>query len=231
VVVVASAGNLGAGSVGFGPANDPYVITVGASDDVSTSSPWDDTLAWFSSFGQTQDGFVKPDLVAPGRHIIGPLASGGARLAQQYPTRVIAHRYIQLSGTSASAPVVSGAVALLLQAHPELTPDQVKWLLTQGARVLAGSPPGSGAGELAIAASAQMAAGSVGQANIGLVPNQLVGLAYLAQTGQSSANWSSVSWDSVSWDSVSWDSVSWDSVSWDSVSWDSVSWDSVLGND
>jgi serine protease AprX len=236
VVVVVSAGNRGTDTVRFAPANDPYVITVGATDDVGTGWPGDDRLAWFSSFGTTQDGFPKPDLVAPGRRLIGPLASAGSTLALAYPTKVINQRYIQLSGTSAAAPVVAGGIALLLQARPELTPDQVKWLLTRSARPLAGAAPGSGAGVLALPAAAELANGSVGRANLGLTPNRLVGLAYLAEQGQpavswDSVSWDSVSWDSVSWDSVSWDSVSWDSVSWDSVSWDSVSWDSVLGDD
>jgi serine protease AprX len=227
VAVVVSAGNLGANTEQFAPANDPYVITVGASDDRGTPWKWDDTLAWFSSFGTTQDGFNKPDLVAPGRHIIGPLASSGAILAREFPTKVIQPQYIQLSGTSAAAPVVSGAVALLAQTQPQLTPDQVKWLVIHTARPRG---PGAGAGELDVAEAAETR-GGVPRANLGLTPNRLVGLAYLAATGQSNVSWDSVSWDSVSWDSVSWDSVSWDSVSWDSVSWDSVSWDSVLGGD
>jgi serine protease AprX len=122
--------------------------------------------------------------------------------------------------------VVTGAIALLLQAHPRLTPDQVKWLLLSTARPLQSASSGAGAGELNVDAAARFD-GRLGQANRGLTPNRLVGLAVLSQRGEPTVSWDSVSWDSVSWDSVSWDSVSWDSVSWDSVSWDSVSWDSV----
>jgi serine protease AprX len=214
--------------VQYEPANDPYVITVGASDDQATNSTLDDTLAWFSAFGVTQDGYSKPDVVAPGRHIIGPLASSGAVLARQFPARVINRQYIQLSGTSAAAPIASGAVALLTQVQPTLTPDQLKWLLVHTAHPIG---PGAGAGEIDVASAQVQTTGTVPRANLGLTPNRLVGLAYLAATGQSSVSWDSVSWDSVSWDSVSWDSVSWDSVSWDSVSWNSASWDSVIGND
>jgi serine protease AprX len=205
----------------------------------------DDTLAWFSSFGLTPDKVSKPDLVAPGRHIVGTLASRGSTLAQEYPSRVIDQRYIQLSGTSASAPVVSGAVALLLQARPTLKPDEVKWLLTHTARPMP-RVSGVGSGVLDIQAAIALR-GRLARANRGLIPNHLVALAYLSQHGDDrdvdwdsvsrdavswdSVSWDSVSWDSVSWDSVSWDSVSWDSVSWDSVSWDSVSWDSVIGTD
>ena len=230
VVVVVAAGNGGADTVRYAPANDPYVITVGAIDDQGTSWRWDDTLAWFSGFGLTQDGFSKPDLVAPGRHIVGALASTGSVLAKQYPRKIIGQQYIQLSGTSAAAPVVAGAVALLTQTHPSFTPDQVKWLLTHSARPLYPFQPGIGSGELSLTGASDLAARYVGEANLGLTPNQLVGLAYLAVNGQPGATWDSVSWGSVSWDSVSWDSVSWDSVSWDSVSWDSVSWDSVYGD-
>jgi serine protease AprX len=234
VVVVVAAGNNGVNTVRYAPANDPYVITVGASDDLGTPSPLDDSLAWFSSFGITQDGQSKPDLVAPGRHIVGALASSGSRLAMQFPSKIIDQRYVQLSGTSAAAPVVSGAVALLLQARPWLTPDQVKWLLTHTARSMA-TGTGAGGGELDLLAAMRFGSPPP-RANLGLTPNWLVGQAYLSQRGTptvswDSVSWDSVSWDSVSWDSVSWDSVSWDSVSWDSVSWDSVSWDSVLGAD
>jgi serine protease AprX len=212
VAVVVSSGNSGADSEQFAPANDPYVITVGATDDQGTSTVLDDNLAWFSSFGLTQDGFAKPDVVAPGRHIVGPLASSGAVLAHEYPGKVIDRgRYIQLSGTSASAPIVSGALALLAQSRPWLTPDQLKWLVVHTSVPVRGSA----AGELNVAA-AWRRVGDVPPANVGLTPNRLVALAYLAATTQSS---------------VSWDSVSWDSVSWDSVSWDSVSWDSVIGTD
>lgn len=83
---------------------------------------------------QKTDGLPKPDLVAPGRHIIGPLARANAGLARLFPDRAIAGRYIQLSGTSAAAPIVAGAVALLLEARPSLKPDQVKWLLVHTAR-------------------------------------------------------------------------------------------------
>lgn len=232
IVVIASAGNAGgARTVRSAPANDPYIVTVGATDDRATKQVSDDALAWFSSFGPTPDGFAKPDVVAPGRRLVGALASPGSRLAKEYASKVVDRQYIQLSGTSAAAPVVSGAVALILQAKPQATPDQVKWLLARTARGVGGDRAGTGAGQVDAYAAATYS-GSLDRANKGLSPNRLVELAYRALTGRTSGNvsWDSVSWDSVSWDSVSWDSVSWDSVSWDSVSWDSVSWSNVFGD-
>src|SRR5207302_5449671 len=70
IVVVVAAGNTGPNSALYAPANDPYVITVGATDDHGTAPIVDDTLAGFSAYGVTQDGFSKPDFVAPGRRII-----------------------------------------------------------------------------------------------------------------------------------------------------------------
>ena len=222
LVVVVAAGNGGPSARITAPANDPFAIVVGASDDKGTLTTADDSVATFSSYGTTVDQVSKPDLVAPGRHIVSALSSPGDPLALQFPARVTGGgSYISLSGTSAAAPVVSGVVADLLQARPDLTPGQVKWLLTRTAQPIAGSGAGAGYPNLAAALSYPS---TVPSANTGRLPNVYLLLAYLSKVGRA---WGAVSWDSISWDSVSWDSVSWDSVSWDSVSWDSVSWDSV----
>src|SRR5207237_6025041 len=132
IVVVAAAGNGGPGrDTVASPGIDPYVITVGAADDNGTISARDDTLAPFSSWG-TADSNAKPDLVAPGRRIVSIRVPGSA-LDVLFPDRVVTaangSKYIRLSGTSMSTPVVAGAVALLLQLRPNLDPDQVKALL------------------------------------------------------------------------------------------------------
>src|ERR1051325_85968 len=72
IVVVVSAGNKGSGAI-YPPANDPFVITVGATDDKNTSNLSDDVMASFSAYGTTSDGFAKPDLVAPGTNIVARL--------------------------------------------------------------------------------------------------------------------------------------------------------------
>jgi serine protease AprX len=130
IVVVAAAGNRGdaADAVRYAPGNDPYVISVGATDEGNTLDPGDDTIATFSSRGITQDGVAKPDVAAPGAHILAPLATGSA--FQSLCPQCIVGNYLRIGGTSAAAPVVAGAAALLLQARPELNPDEVKALLT-----------------------------------------------------------------------------------------------------
>ncbi len=131
IVVVAAAGNLGEvpNAVQYAPANDPYAITVGATDENGSANPLDDTIASWSSRGVTQDGFQKPDVYAPGAHIVSVLAPN-SYFSSECPTCIIGGQYIRTSGTSMAAPMISGLVADLLQARPDLSPDQVKGALT-----------------------------------------------------------------------------------------------------
>lgn len=225
VTVVVSAGNNGTTNAGtiYPPANDPFVITVGAVDEKSTVALTDDLLATFSAYGTTVDGFAKPDLVAPGSNIIAPLSSGDNNLATEHPlnkvTGLLKNLYFRMSGTSMAAAVATGAVALLLQDEPHLTPDQVKFRLqaTANKNWSGYNNQKMGAGYLDIAAAVQ---GTTTQsANTGLLASRLL------WTGSTPVMWGSVSWNSVSWNSVSWNSVSWNSVSWNSVSWNSEHWD------
>jgi serine protease AprX len=135
IVVVVAAGNEGRnnarGTQGYGtvmsPANHPLVITVGALKSLGTSLRDDDIIASYSSKGPTVvDHVVKPDLIAPGNHIVAPQGPGKQALKQAYPQNAVAGAYFRLSGTSMASAVVSGAVALMLQQQPGLNPDQVK---------------------------------------------------------------------------------------------------------
>jgi serine protease AprX len=152
IVVVAAAGNVGLNPAGlpqFGgitaPGNAPWVLTVGASSTVGTLTRTDDIMAPYSSRGPTfLDWSAKPDLVAPGTGTMS-LAVPGSTMYQTKPLALISgtvdpsgtQPYLSLSGTSMAAPVVSGTVALMLQANPNLTPNLVKGILQYTAQVYA----------------------------------------------------------------------------------------------
>ncbi len=135
IVVVVAAGNRGsaADAVQYSPANDPYVITVGGVDENGTANPADDTVATWSSHGTTQDGLQKPDLYAPGAHIVSVLAPSSGFANSNCGCLVGNGQYIQTSGTSMAAPMIAGLAADLLQVHPHWTPGQVKGDLTAAA--------------------------------------------------------------------------------------------------
>jgi serine protease AprX len=173
IVVVVAAGNAGMTADGhkilggiMSPGNSPFAITVGAVNTGGTVRRDDDTIATYSSRGPTRYDFtMKPDVAAPGNKIIS-LEAAGSFLSTRYP---LLHRagsgsnaYMQLSGTSMAAPMVSGAVALLLQGAPNLTPAQVKLALQMGATYMPDAGLiGAGAGSVNFWMSRKTAAGGL----------------------------------------------------------------------
>jgi serine protease AprX len=163
ITIVAAAGNLGKNAAGLqqyggitAPGNAPWVLTVGASNTMGTLTRTDDTMASYSSAGPTYLDFAaKPDLVAPGTGTVS-LAVPGSTF---YTTKALylldgllglgSKPYLSLSGTSMAAPVVTGTVALMLQANPNLTPNLIKAILQYTAQQYPGySPLRQGAGFL-----------------------------------------------------------------------------------
>jgi len=134
IVVVASAGNNGPDPMTIGvPGNVPYIITVGAmTDNYTESDSSDDKVATFSAAGPTVEGFVKPEIVAPGGHLSGLMAFD-SQLVIEHPEFFDGGKYFEMSGTSQAAGVVSGVVALMLAQEPTLTPDEVKCRLMDSA--------------------------------------------------------------------------------------------------
>jgi serine protease AprX len=191
IVVVASAGNFGGDPsthvTGYGgitsPGNAPDAITVGAIDTFQTAARNDDVVAWYSSRGPTwYDGFQKPDLVAPGSHLISDVPTS-SMIAKTYPGGLIktsgTTNLTKLSGTSMAAGVVSGVVALVLEAsrtnYPGalLTPNAVKAILQYT------SLPLANADVLTQGAGALNAAGAIALA-AAIDPSQPVGSWWLA---------------------------------------------------
>jgi serine protease AprX len=228
IVVVAAAGNHGDGapvSESYAPANDPFVITVGALDQHMTSDPSDDTVPYWSAYGTTMDGFSKPDISAPGRYMISaiPMAS---TIATTVPDRIVAPGYMWMSGTSFATPVVSAAAAQILARHPDWTPDQVKGALMLTANYLPNATGFSGGvGEVdgAVASTVD----NPPNPNEGLY--QFVGPDANGSRVFDSASWASylssgASWAQASWGEASWGEASWSAASWGEASWSAASW-------
>ena len=86
IVVVVSSGNMGPEPMSITvPGNVPYVVTVGAmTDNYTPNDTTDDYLATFSSAGPTLEGFVKPEIIAPGGHMVGVMQKTST-IAQTHP--------------------------------------------------------------------------------------------------------------------------------------------------
>jgi subtilisin family serine protease len=145
-VVVASAGNLGQyGNMTItSPGNSRKIITVGSLTDNGTGTDFaDDYVSTYSSMGPTlYDHVLKPDLVAPGNRLVSTLAPS-SRLQSGMPERVpgkdncgadCVNQYLELSGSSMGAAVVSGTAALMLSRDATLSPATVKARLMRSAR-------------------------------------------------------------------------------------------------
>ena len=133
-IVVVAAGNSGpdSGTIGC-PSDDPYVITVGATDKT-------DKIASFSSRGPCNDGCQKPDVCAPGVNIISCRAYGTNE------KKAIDTYYLAESGTSMATPMVSGCCAIMVQKDPNMTLKQAKSILEKTARQLGSKVPNANYG-------------------------------------------------------------------------------------
>jgi serine protease AprX len=251
ITVVVSAGNRGSQTHTINkPGDDPYVITVGAADLNGTSERNDDVVAPFSSRGPTQDGFSKPDVVAPGLSIVST-RSVGSTIDKQHPDAVVDADYFKGTGTSQATAVVSGLVALMYEANPSLKPNAVKGILMGTAYKTTAYRTGGGAGLVDASGAVQAAAsGSWVNPNAGLVRSDGSGSLEASRGGAhvqadldgdglpelvqgevdvlgdpwDSTTWSSTSWSSTSWSSTSWSSLISENEGWSSTSWSSTSW-------
>jgi serine protease AprX len=220
ITVVAAAGNGGPspGTVAM-PGADPFVITVGSFADQGTLATNDDRESLFSSRGPTRDGFAKPDVLAPGEHIVS-LRVPGTALDRDEGRSLPTGLYARLSGTSASTAMVAGAAADILEAHRSYSATQVKGaLVASGRRIVGTRTPGLDVDDALTVRPARV--------NDGLLPSAVL-LRLLAASGQllgSGIAWEGISWEGISWESVSWEGVAWEAVSWEGVTWDSVSWE------
>jgi serine protease AprX len=256
IVVVTSAGNAGPSNGTItSPGNDPLAITVGSMADGGADIPANFTMAPFSSVGPTaHSGWFKPDLVAPGRSVVS-LMGPNSTIAVNNPTAAIGSDNFVGSGTSFSAAIVSGEVALLLQQDPNLTPDQVKAALLMSADPgPVGDPFVDGHG-IADAAAAAAVAGQVdldqsaAAAAESASPTASVSLASSwAVSSWNPANWSGTAWTAsplsqasasgptntpvqgTTWNGAAWNGAAWNGAAWNGAAWNGAAWNGAAWN-
>jgi serine protease AprX len=220
VTVVAAAGNDGpaTGTVSM-PGADPFLVTAGSFADQGTLTTTDDRESLFSSRGPTRDGFAKPDVLAPGEHVVS-LRVPGTALDRDLARELPVGPYARLSGTSASTAMVAGAAADILEAHRAYTPTQVKGaLVASGRRITGTRTPGLDVDDALTVRPARV--------NGGVLPSFVLVRLLVAQGNVFGPGiaWDGISWEGISWESVSWEGVAWEAVSWEGVTWDSVTWE------
>ncbi|HEU5477007.1 MAG TPA: S8 family serine peptidase [Gaiellaceae bacterium] len=255
IVVVAAAGNSGyqngASAQGLAdPAYDPQVLAVGAADTMGSATPWDDQVASYSaSAASCSTGCRAPDLIAPGSHMQG-LRVPGSYIDQTSPGGVLSDRYFRGSGTSQATAFTSGAVADLLQRYPQLTPDQVKAMLTSSCDKLSSyNWKQQGCGELDMSqllgasvpsafASQQYNGPSTGtgllEASRGTDHISINGVLLQGERDIFGKPFSSAamaaleaagsSWSGGVWNGSVWTGSSWSGSSWSGSSWSGSSW-------
>ena len=261
IVVVVSAGNIGinkaTGQVGYAgitsPGNALGAITVGAAATQDTPARSDDAIADYSSRGPTWlDALAKPDIVAPGHHMVSATTTD-CTLYRQYPqirvTTSTGNQMLRLNGTSMAAGVASGAAAVLIDSYKRthqyarLTPIQVKAILeftaipVVGANVLAqGTGELNVAGAMALATNLDFSAAggkllygvnesTVIGGELGLWANEIIWTRNVVRGGN--IIWSdNIVWSQDDGDNIVWGEVEGDgdNIVWGEVDEDNIVW-------
>ena len=233
ITVVVAAGNDGWDTGRLSdPAIDPFVIAVGADQGTGKAG----VVAEYSSSGSQTRGV---DVVAPGRSIVS-LRNPGSYSDLFNTAGRAGDRFVRGSGTSEATAVVTGSVALVLQAHPEYTPDEVKAVLKSTATTLNAfsDPTLSGAGALNVGAalgytkrilSYQGFAPSDGSGSIEAARGtshitQDDGTPLMGEQDVFGIDWSGSRWTDDSWSGSRWTSSDWTGSRWTGSSWSGSRW-------
>ncbi|OZM56499.1 hypothetical protein CIB95_12040 [Lottiidibacillus patelloidae] len=254
VVVVTSSGNNGYDSCSTcsAPANDPFVITVGAVDDNGTEYLGDDFQKPWSSKGVTMSGVSKPEVMAPGTNIVAYMPYGNNRNVK--PENVVDGAYFKMGGTSMAAPVVSGVVALMLEANPDLTPNQIKWILQatgrdylefkdrflrqlskeqkdnldidnvhHSYRAYSSGDYGIVNADAAVYYAVNYQTSSIPSANMNFTFSPMI-WGNDSNVTFSNATWSNATWSNATWSNATWSNATWSNATWSNATWSNVYW-------
>jgi serine protease AprX len=247
ISVIVAAGNTG--SKVTNPATSNSAIVVGSSDSKGTTNPADDTLSDFSA----EDGrAIAIDVLAPGRSIVS-LRDPGGYADTLYPSARVNDRFFKGSGTSQSAAVVTGALALYLQKYPKTTPGQLhtilwagatrpsKWKLDVGALLTRSATMSVSVREHSSGGTFQAARGTslvtfgdstslTGERDIfGPVSMSSWASASAAQTAWNGGSWmghlyTGTAWGTATNGQANWSGAAWSGRAWSGRAWSEVAW-------
>jgi hypothetical protein len=175
--------------------------------------------------------------------MVGPVPAGSTLTADR-PDKVFYGQWMQLSGTSFSAPIVSGTAAQILARHPNWTPDQVKGAIMATARAVFKNPVAAGLGELT--ATKAVSISNPPNPNAGL--NRFVTSASdgsgsvfnaLAWTDALTAGdlaWSDLAWSDLAWSdsniaTLAWSDLAWSDLAWTDLAWSDLAWSDMAWTD
>ncbi len=244
IFVVMAAGNGGPHPATINkPADDPYVVSVGAADVNGTSDRSDDFVAGFSSRGPTPHNVAKPDLVAPGISIVSNRAVGST-VDVAHPLAILDDHYMKGTGTSQAAAIISGVAALMYDAR-SMSPNVAKTTIRGSSGGVTRDQPGGGRGLINAARAVKHSYEGTyvdKPANQNLVPSNGLGSLDLSRgsfhvdvdvngdglldvlQGETGFGWSEGSWSAGSWRNASWSAGSWRATEWSAGSWRGAEW-------
>ena len=221
ITVVVSAGNTGpASGTIMSPGDDPLAITVGAYADNNSPSPGNWYACPWSSVGPTSyNGWLKPDLVAPGRSVVSVI-DPASTIAQAHPTSLIGSTNFVGSGTSFSAAITSGAAALVVADHPGISPNQVK------GRLLGYALPSETQAPLIEGHGFLNAYSAATGPALTYNPNAAVAAEHeeLNRTPTLASSWAASTWNPANWDGSAWTGSAWTGSAWTSSAWNGSAW-------
>jgi serine protease AprX len=211
------------------PGIDPVLLTVGGLDEQGTARHRDDSVADWSSQGPAPQGVAKPDLVAPGAHVISTGAPGSVVWNTNRDAR-LSGGYFRGSGTSFSTAVVSGSAAVLLADRPRLSPDQVKRLATDSTYDVDGPKRATGAGGLDLSAALDARTPRVQGTSSSDIPGSASAWAAFLQAlldgdeAAAASAWATLSPEARQWAASSWAALSPDARQWAARQWAARQW-------
>jgi serine protease AprX len=224
IVVVAAAGNDGAGHELASPAYSPRILAVGATEiETSRGGRGDYAVAPYTSTGSRR----RPDVFVPGSHVIS-LRVKGSYVDTFKASANVSDQLTRGSGTSQATAVTSGLAALLVQAFPAASPDQIRALMVESAEQSRGSKDITGIESLVDVKRAYKAGLKKLPAVPAVDPFAGCGPTWCRGAGdgtnQAVVDWAQAAWNGSAWNGSAWNGSAWNGSAWNGSAWSGSAW-------